>query len=198
MNFLSKFQGVVSQRLQLPLRKQRLKKQYVDFSYSVLVKYVMPNLNSFVRHLIVEKGLDPDFVPTPPEPKVLTQEQVVEKLKRLFTDNDFLKIDNSEKWIKASFKDPSKHPVLKSRLEFEGKKINPAPLTIPINEPLQVTLSNEVIDNFHTTIKHVEEVVVLPEPGNIVKPKRPRRRKKAKHDMVTKNFGGNFFRINDK
>lgn len=201
MNVLNKLQSFVYNKLQLSARRQQLKKQYVDFSHSVLVKYIMPNLNSFVRHLIVEKGLNPDYVSPPPvvhEPS-LTFEQVKDKLTKIFASHNFMKSNYTESWVRESFKDMSKHPVYKSRAKFEQKQTQPAPLEIVIDEPLQVAIGSDAIENLRAAVKHIEETVVLPKPEKAtVKPKRPRRRKKTHHGVVTKNFNGNFRRVDDR
>lgn len=201
MDVFKTVQELVSSKLRISERKKQVRKHYVKIGHNVLVNFVIPNLNSFVRHLVKEKGLDPDYKPSSVltyEP-TLTQEQIKEKLIKFFTHMNNTQVNYTESWTKDSFKDISKHPVYKSRLLFEGKQKSPEPLPIIIKEPLQVSIDDDAISQIRTAIKNIEETVSLPEKV-VEKPKKRIHRKKPVEvkSVVTKSFNGNFRRVDNK
>lgn len=214
MSAVKTVQDFVSNKLRLPERKKQLKAKYIKFGHTVLVQYVMPNLNSFVRHLIEEKGLDPDYVPPPPTPPVvhappLTPEYISQKLSKFLSESNNIQANYTESWVRDSFKNPSKHPVMKARLQYESKSVNPAPLSVVIDEPLQVALGSDAATNLNNAVQAIiektadlsPEVVILPESEKVVKRSRRRMRSRKSNEVrsvVTKSFNGNFRRVDDK
>lgn len=202
--------------------KKQLKTKYIKFSQSLLTNHVMPSLNQFVRHLIVEKGLDPDYVPPPPAPPTPPVDRVYPLMPppevvigRIMKAQIMMRGGDSQSWVGPSFTDLSKHPVMKSRAAFELKMSKPLPIPVEIEDPALVPTADELaaIEQVKVFLEGMT-VVGAPEPKKVVevvKVKKSRKeptvkkavtkvttKKATKKSIVTKSFGGGFRRVNDE
>jgi hypothetical protein len=216
----------VTSKVHLEKHKKQLKTKYIKFSQSLLTTHIMPSLNQFVRHLIVEKGLNPDYVPPPPAPPTPPVDRVYPPLPppevisgRIMRAQTIMRGGDSQSWVGPSFTDLSKHPVMKSRAAFELKQVKPQPIPLDIEEPALVPTVEEIsameqVKEFlekgaKTPVKLEEVAAPIVEPVKVVKklrkkpvkkvePKKVDVKKAVKKSTVTKSFGGGFRRVDDK
>ena len=106
--------------------KKEFKAEFLKFEEIATIK-ILPIINSFVRDLIISKGRDPDYVAPKKEPH----------LKDVFirSSNPSLKFSEiMPGWVRPSFKDKTKHPIYKSRMNLNTPKVE---------EPLEVTKATD-------------------------------------------------------
>ena len=118
MNPTSKIKNIIS----LLVSSQRFKfnAKFNLIRHKVVVDYLIPYLNGYVREVIIANGLDPD---KPSSKKKTTAEHVVDTANFLNTLLEKNGVNNTRgkrlatwicpKWVSESFKDPSKHPLYK-------------------------------------------------------------------------------------
>jgi len=224
MSVYKMIKDFVTSKIDLKDHKKQLKTKYVKFSQSLLTTHIMPSLNQFVRHLILEKGLDPDYVAPPPPPPPPSDPNLVRKYPpmpppevvsgRIMRAHTMMRGGDSQSWVGPSFKDLSKHPVMKARAAFEKKQSKPQPITVEIEEPALVPTVDELaaIEQVKVFLEGKMATVLTPEPEKLVEVVKKSRKKSsvkkatakvtikkaAKAPTVTKSFGGGFRRVNDK
>jgi hypothetical protein len=159
MKLIEDITKLVSEKLQLSQHKKQLKIKYVTFGNLVLSRYVLPGLSVVMKHLsdnVDQKDLSE--VPMTPE-----------LLSHVINNRSYTLFPYSESWVKNSFEDLGKHPVLKSRRDFERKN-NIVPKTNKV-KAATVTSKKSVVSKKKTEIK----------------PRAPAK--------VVKSFGGGFRRV---
>jgi hypothetical protein len=115
MKLLNTVKNFVETKFHLSNKQEELKKKYIDFGFNLVVNHFIPHLNDFVRHLIILKGKNPDYVSPPPEPT----------LNDVFKPIKYPLIPSQPSWVAASFKNPSKHPIYASRTALQEKNFVP-------------------------------------------------------------------------
>lgn len=204
----------VEQKFQLESKKRLLRAKAVKTGETVFLQHVMPVVTNIVRQLIVEKGLNPDYVPPPPPPPT-----VEAKPRPTWT------APHSYGWEREVIKGRlAKHPVIASRLklkaegglrdrvwEQEQAEAERAVATAASSEPpLQVcepitVADTNALDNLRKFMDEFDALVMeMPKKENKPSTKRHGRKKPSKKRVapapakVTKNFGGYFRRVSEE
>lgn len=167
MKSLSEIKSLINYKINL--KKTEIKYKVASYEHQLVIEYIIPYLNQYVRNAIISKGLNPD---APLKPKVVDNKKdffpeptgFLGKTTRGIIPNFSNYIP---KWVKASFIDKNSHPIVKHRQPTEVKNVE---TTIPIG----VTIS-EKIDNITPT--NTAEVKV------------------ETNDNIVKDFNGSFRRI---
>lgn len=203
----------VEQKFQLESKKRLLRAKAVKTGETVFLQHVMPVVTNIVRQLIVEKGLNPDYVPPPPPPP-----KVEERPRPTWN------APHSYGWERDVIKGKlAKHPVIASRLklkaegglrdkkwEQEQAEAELAVASVAAEPPLQVSepvtvADTNALDNLRKFMDEFDALVMEMPKKETKKPttKRHGRRKTSKKvepksAKVTKNFGGYFRRVSEE
>lgn len=127
----------------LKCKKREIENKVNDKKAELILEYIMPQFINYVREMIIAEGLDPDKKPSIADKKPSLADACKPPVRGTF------KFDNcSPSWLKASFKDPSKHPLYKKK-------------TIPVenNSGLEVTLPNKTSEVLENAIKDYKDVI---------------------------------------
>jgi len=200
----------VEQKFQLESKKKLLRAKAVKTGETVFLQHVMPVVSNIVRQLIVEKGLNPDYVPPPPPPV-----KVEERPRPTWT------APHSYGWEREVIKGKlAKHPVIASRLklkaegglrdrvwEQEQAEVERAIATaassveppLQVSEPVTVADTN-ALDNLRKFMNEFDKLVLEQKPKTTKRHGRKKSSKKAAPAAVkvTKNFGGYFRRVSEE
>lgn len=205
----------VDEKLHLTQKKNELEAKVKKASQDVVLKVVLPRVTKVVRGMIIDLGKNPDYVPPPPPPQT---EKEPSKTRPSFR---FGGGPISPSWVAASFKDPTKHPVLKHRIEIAKnglKHEDPEDL----EQPLQVAAralqelksdstvtdtavyADNAIASLRATLKTMEGELFPKKPAKKKVAKKRKgsakltRKPAAVKAKVTRNFNGSFRRVTEE
>jgi len=194
---------IVSQRFKLIKFNEKLN----NIHHKIVINYLVPYLTRYTRNVVIAAGLDPDRVPV--KNKSISDHlndslnPTVTLPDRQDTRGKILALNFIPVWVKESFKDPSRHPVIE---RTRKKDIENLTATVPVDffeEPkysgYSDKLDNQDFDNLKTTIDktNVEQVLEKFEK-HLSSENKPKKKSKKPKIERSKTFGGIFNRVTVK
>lgn len=139
-------------------------------------------LNKNLRKIIVKKGKDPDKMPAPPPP---TKSELI---KSLFSDDLHKRSPRPFSFVGSPpndwVKDETKHPILKSRDDFEARVKDPSYVSFPVKMDLPVE-EPEFVPPPCPAFAEIPDLSILLNVEKLAQPKKKTKPGKKRYSLST-------------